>query len=116
MSTEYRLENLGKEIIQIIKQHPGLTMAEVAEKTLNITYANFQKRLSKNNIKLAELAQILDFLNIEFEITLGDKQFSSQPSSPKNYEVELAHRERIMELQEKIILLQEELQDKYQKE
>ncbi|MEM7509964.1 MAG: hypothetical protein AAF388_03465 [Bacteroidota bacterium] len=116
MSAEYKLENLGNEIIHFIKKHPTLTMAEVAEKTLGITYANFHKRLSRNNIKLDELVQILDFLGIEFSFNLGDKQFSSQTVSPKNYEVELAHKERIMELQEKIILLQEELQEKYQKD
>ncbi len=97
-------------LITYIKEESPYTMGDVARQTLGITYSNFQKRLSKNNIKLYELEKILTYLGLEIHISLGKMKFSNAVTSPTNYEEQLAQKDRVLELQEKIIYLQEKLQ------
>lgn len=97
-------------LITYIKEESPYTMGDVAKHTLGITYSNFQKRLSKNNIKLYELEKILTYLGLEIHISLGKMKFTNAMPSPANYEEQLAQKDRVLELQEKIIYLQEKLQ------
>ncbi len=111
METQLEMEKLGETLVKYIKEESPYTLAEVASRTLGITYSNFQKRLSRNNIKIYELQQILDFLQLEITISLGNMSFQSKPNSPVNYEEMLAQKDRVLRLQDKIIQLQEELND-----
>jgi len=116
MNAKLAIDELGATLVKYIKEQSPYTLAEVADRTLGITYSNFQKRLSKNNIKLHELKQILEFLEIDIQITIADMTFQrdnpSQPSqlSPTNYEELIAQKDRLLQLQDKIIQLQEELE------
>ena len=110
MNKQLPLDNLGQSLVSYIKEQSPYTLAEVAKNTLGITYSNFQKRLSKNKIKMFELQEILSFLQLEIQITIGDMTFQNGPPSNSDYERVLAQKDKMLQLQDKIIQLQDELQ------
>ena len=54
---------------------------------------------------------ILDFLELEIQINIGDMTFQNGSPSSSDYEKVLAQKDKMLQLQEKIIHLQEELQE-----
>jgi len=116
MESRLVLDKLGETLVKYIKEKSPYTLAEVARSTLGITYSNFQKRLSKNNIKLHELQKILNFLQLEITVSVGDMTFQSAPVTSTDYEEILAQKDKVLQLQDKIIQLQEELQEYRKKE
>lgn len=111
MEKRLAFEQIGWELIRYIKEESPYTMAEVADKTLGITYANFQRRLSKNNIKLYELEKVLNFLQLDLSLSIGETTFQNTSPGPTDYEAQLAQQDRLLQLQDKIIQLQERLQE-----
>ena len=116
MEKNLPLDQLGEALLTYIKKQSPYTLAQVAERTLGITYNNFQKRLSKNNIRLSELEGILKFLELEVRLEMGEMTFVNQAPTSIDYEDQLARRDKIVELQDKIIQLQEKLQAYNQKD
>ncbi|MEM6628552.1 MAG: hypothetical protein AAF694_02720 [Bacteroidota bacterium] len=110
MNKQLPLDDLGQSLVSYIKEQSPYTLAEVAKSTLGITYSNFQKRLSKNKIKMFELQEILNFLQLEIQITIGDMTFQNGPPSSSDYEKVLAQKDKMLQLQDRIIQLQDELQ------
>lgn len=115
MKQSISIHELGSWLLTYIKKHPKHTLGKTSSATLNITYGNFQKRLAKNNIKLAELQKILDYLELEINISIGDTEFRSDQEEyiappPVDYEKLIQQNERVIKLQEKVISLQEKLQ------
>ena len=113
MKKKLPLSELGSTLISLIKSHPELKMGDVGKYALGITYANFQKRLKTNNIKLDELEKLVNYLQLEIQVSIDDMDFSNTPTRPSDMEDELERRQKIMDLQEKVIQLQDKLQ-KYQ--
>ncbi|RMG27268.1 MAG: hypothetical protein D6730_07600 [Bacteroidetes bacterium] len=105
MQKNIPLSKLGETLKAYIKENKAHNLTEVGQKTLGITYQNFQKRLSKNNLRIYELEQILDYLGLEVQLTIGEMQFGGKPAAGVNYDERLAEEERLLMLEEEQVKL-----------
>lgn len=68
-----RMDMKTSEKIRFLIRRRNLTLGDVAEGT-NQTRQNFSNKMTRNNFKESELAEIADFLGCDLKIVFVDKQ------------------------------------------
>ena len=105
MQKKFPLNELGKVLRAYIKDGSPHSLTEVGKQALGITYSNFQKRLSENNLRTYELEKILSYLGLEASLVIGDMEFQNEhihsTNTPVSYEKRMEKEERILKLEER---------------
>ena len=120
MQKNVSLSELGDTLRVLIKKKEGTSLSTVARGALGITYPNFSRRLTDNSLKVHELVKIFDFLGMEVQLSLGEIVVSNEtPKGEVSYEEIIAEKDKLLQLkeekidlQQRIIELQEELKNK----